>query len=165
MSKQDENTSPLTVLPGVCRQCGGELSFGHECGQIEKWCGDEAGELPALDPVHEDRQRDSQNAALMVLTRTPAIRAFLAQNDPKALEQAERALGITPCTTDECVKLHNAVRDGANICVELAQTKLWPASTTPKRRGATKRLIVALGELQAANAELFAALADVEDAV
>ena len=33
-------------------------------------------------------------AALNVIARTPHIAAYLAQNDPKAWEQARRALGI-----------------------------------------------------------------------
>jgi hypothetical protein len=134
MCKQNANgdgfghVSPLAELPGVCRWCGGELSFGHEC-QIEKWCGDEAGELPA------DGGSDTARVS-----------------EPM-------------CTTDECVALYREVSVRAARCVELAQTKLWPASSTDKRKAATRRLVKALGELQVANAELFAALADVEDAV
>jgi hypothetical protein len=72
---------------------------------------------------------------------------------------------IEGSTIDECVELLTEINIRAPRCVELAQTKLWPASNTAKRKAATRRLVKALGDLQTANAELRAALADVEDAV
>ncbi len=53
-----------------------------------------AGEISALEQIFEQivRERNTAQAALAVLVLDPKISAWLAQNDPKALAQARRAL-------------------------------------------------------------------------
>ena len=71
----------------------------------------------------------------------------------------------TKCASDECLKLEKELGPRAEKLWQLVSNELWPASTTPKRKAATMRLLNALSRIKLANKELFEALADVEDAV
>jgi len=69
------------------------------------------------------------------------------------------------CASDECLKLEKELGPRAKKLWQLVANDLWPASSTPKRKAATMRLLNALSGITLANRELFEALADVEDAV
>lgn len=64
--------------------------------------------------------------ALRVLTTTPHIRAYLAANDAKALEQAERALGVAPMATcSYCGSVHHLHNQHGARCPFVIRPERW----------------------------------------
>jgi hypothetical protein len=109
----------------------------------------------ALNQVVEDLKRNERESNRVVYSAAEEIEIALRQLRDQLPKNA----------LSEGVRLHGLIGRGANECVALVQEQLTPASTTPKRKDATARLVAALGAIQLANQELFAALSDVEDAV
>ena len=56
--------------------------------------------LSITDQIEIDLRQSNkkQKAALMVIVLSPNIRAWLAENDPKALQQCREALGLPELT-------------------------------------------------------------------